>query len=86
MKAKVAERGQVTIPKTLRRKLGLVPGTILDFEVDGGRLVAAKLQPQGPVEAVFGSLGRGRSTDELVGKLRGQRDHGCGHQRSRGHP
>ena len=71
MKAKVAERGQVTIPKTLRRKLGLVPGTILDFEVDGGRLVAAKLQPRGAVEAVFGSLGRGRSTDELVGKLRG---------------
>ena len=71
MKAKVAERGQVTIPKTLRRKLGLVPGTILDFEVDGGRLVAAKLRPQGPVEAVFGSLGSGRSTDELVGKLRG---------------
>ena len=71
MKAKVAERGQVTVPKTLRRKLGLVPGTILDFEVDGGRLVAAKLPPQGPVEAVFGSLGRGRSTDELVGKPRG---------------
>ena len=71
MKAKVAERGQVTIPKTLRRKLGLVPGTILDFEVDGGRLVAAKLQPQGPVEVVFGSLGSGRSTAELVGKLRG---------------
>ena len=70
MKARVAERGQVTIPKALRRKLGLVPGTVLDFEVDGGRLVAAKLQPRGPVEAVFGSLGRGRPTAELVGNLR----------------
>lgn len=86
MKAKVAERGQVTIPKALRMKLGLVPGTILDFEVDGGRLVAAKLQPQGPVEAVFGSLGSGRSTAELVGKLRGASVIAAGRQRPRGHP
>ena len=41
-------------------------GTILDFEVDDGKLVAAKLPLRGPVDAVFGSLGRGRSTDELV--------------------
>ena len=70
MKTKVAERGQVTIPKALRRKLGLVPGTVLDFEADGGRLVAVKLQPRSPVDAVFGTLGRGRSSDELVGELR----------------
>ena len=70
MKAKVAERGQVTIPKALRRRLGLVPGTILDFEVDDGKLIAAKLPLRGPVDAVFGSLGRGRSTDELVAALR----------------
>ncbi len=70
MKAKVAERGQVTIPKALRKKLGLTPGTILEFEADDGRLVAVKVQPRGPVDAVFGSLGRGRSTDELMSELR----------------
>jgi AbrB family looped-hinge helix DNA binding protein len=70
MKAKVAERGQVTIPKLLRKKLGLVPGTVLEFEAEDGRLIAVKVQPRGPVDAVFGSLGQGRSTDELVGKLR----------------
>ena len=69
-KAKVAERGRVTIPKALRRKLGLVPGTVLDFEADGGRPVAAKLQSRGPVDAVFGMIGRGRPTGEWVGGLR----------------
>ena len=70
MKAKVAERGQVTIPKALRKKLGLAPGTVLEFEASDGRLIAVKVQPRGPVDAVFGTLGRGRSTDDLVGKLR----------------
>jgi AbrB family looped-hinge helix DNA binding protein len=70
MKAKVAERGQVTIPKALRKKLGLTPGTVLEFEADDGRLVAVKVLPRGPVDAVFGSLGRGRSTDELMSELR----------------
>ncbi len=70
MKAKVAERGQVTIPKDLRRKLGLSPGTVLDFEEVGGKLIAVKVQPRSPVDAVFGTLGRGRSTDELMHELR----------------
>jgi AbrB family looped-hinge helix DNA binding protein len=70
MKAKVAERGQVTIPKALRKKLGLAPGTVLEFEAKDGRLIAVKVQPRGPVDAVFGTLGQGRSTDELVRKLR----------------
>ena len=70
MKAKVAERGQVTIPKALRTKLGLVPGTVLDLEVENGRLIGVKVQSRGPVDAVYGTLGHGRSTDELVGELR----------------
>ena len=70
MKAKVAERGQVTIPKALRNKLGLAPGTTLEFEAKDGKLIAVKVQPRGPVDAVFGTLGQGRSTDELVGELR----------------
>jgi antitoxin PrlF len=70
MKAKIAERGQVTIPKALRSKLGLAPGTVLEFEAEDGRLVAVKVQPRGPVDAVYGSLGHGRSTDDLVGELR----------------
>ena len=70
MRARVAERGQVTIPKALRKKLGLKPGTVLDFKVDDGKLIGVKLQPQGPAEAIYGTLGKGRSTDQLVRELR----------------
>jgi len=36
MRAKVAERGQVTIPKVLRERLGIRPGTVLEFKEDQG--------------------------------------------------
>ncbi len=44
MKSVVSEKGQVTIPKACRDRLGLRPGTILDFETRDGKLIAAKLQ------------------------------------------
>lgn len=42
MKTTVSEKGQITIPKALRDKLGIRPGTVLDFEADRGRLIASK--------------------------------------------
>ena len=42
MKTTVSEKGQITIPKALRDKLGLTPGTVLEFEAAGGQLVARK--------------------------------------------
>ncbi len=70
MKATLAERGQVTIPKALRRKLGLVPGTVLGFATVDGKLIAVKVRPRDPVDSVCGVPGRERSTDELVGEFR----------------
>ncbi|MBV9729812.1 MAG: AbrB/MazE/SpoVT family DNA-binding domain-containing protein [Pseudonocardiales bacterium] len=40
----VSEKGQVTIPKQLRDRLGIQPGEVLEFEEDGGRLIAVKQQ------------------------------------------
>jgi antitoxin PrlF len=71
MKAKVAERGQVTIPKALRERLGIVPGTVLDFIEEHGRLIAKKSETLDAVDQVFGSLGRGRSTDDVLREIRG---------------
>ena len=71
MKARVAERGQVTIPKALRDRLGIVHGTILDFVEEQGRLIAQKTEPVDAVEQVFGRLGRGRKTDEVMQELGG---------------
>lgn len=42
MKSIVSEKGQVTIPKAVRDRLGLRAGTELIFEAEGGRLVAHK--------------------------------------------
>ena len=42
MKSIVSEKGQVTIPKPVRERLGLRPGTVLEFEAREGRLVGKK--------------------------------------------
>jgi AbrB family looped-hinge helix DNA binding protein len=71
MKAIVSEKGQVTIPKRLRDRLGIRPGQVLEFEEDEGRLVARKTAVRDPFEAVYGSLKLGKSTDEIMEELRG---------------
>ena len=71
MKAKVAERGQVTIPKSLRERLGIKPGTVADFQESEGRLIAVKAASADPVDQVYGCLRPRRSTDELMQELRG---------------
>ncbi|MFO7462302.1 MAG: AbrB/MazE/SpoVT family DNA-binding domain-containing protein [Desulfatiglandales bacterium] len=71
MKAKVAERGQVTIPKALRVRLGIRPGTVLEFSEEKGRLVVTKKESVDPVDEIYGTLGRGRKTKEIMAELRG---------------
>ena len=70
MKAVVAERGQVTIPKPLRDKLGIRPGTALEFTARDGALVARKAATD-PVSSVYGCLGGRIDTDEFIRSLRG---------------
>ena len=70
MKAKVAERGQVTDSKGVTGAARSHAGNDLDFEAHDDGLVAAKVQPRGRVEAAFGVLGQCRSTDELMSELR----------------
>lgn len=44
----VTEKGQVTIPKRVRDKLGIRPGTRLAFDAVQGKLVGTKTEPSGP--------------------------------------
>ena len=74
MNSKVSEKGQVTIPKPLRDRLGIRPGQVLDFHEEEGRLVASKILPQDPVESVYGILRLEHSTDEILTSLRGEAD------------
>ncbi len=74
MKATVSEKGQVTIPKALRERLGIRPGQVLEFTDDHGRLLAVKAAERDPVDAVYGILKLGRPTDELIEEMRGEVD------------
>jgi antitoxin PrlF len=76
MKATVSEKGQVTVPKPLRERLDIRPGDELDFSAEGGRLVALKSTRQDPVDAVYGSVNLGRSTNEIIRELRGDAEPG----------
>ena len=76
MKARVAERGQVTIPKCIREQLGIRKGTVLDFREEKGRIIAIKTGASDPVSACYGSLSRGRRTDQLIDELRAHADGG----------
>lgn len=71
MTTTVSEKGQITIPKPLRERLGLRTGQVLEVREERGRLVLAKKNLQDPVDRVYGILKLGRSTDEIMNMLRG---------------
>jgi AbrB family looped-hinge helix DNA binding protein len=52
MRPTVPEKGQVTIPKPLRDRLGLCPGQVLQLREELGRLIASKQSQEDPVESV----------------------------------
>ena len=72
MKATVSEKGQVTIPSKLRRKLGIEPGAILEFEAERGRLVGRKASARNPVDDVWGTLTLDEPVDTFVERIRGR--------------
>jgi len=75
MRTRVTERGQVTIPKPLRERLGINPGEVLDFEDGGeGTLIARKVLERDAIDAAYGTLDLGAPTDDLIRELRGEPD------------
>ncbi len=49
----VSSKGQVTLPAAMRAKLGLVPGSHIQFELRGQELV---IKPELPMSAYRGML------------------------------
>ena len=72
MKSVVSEKGQVTIPKALRVRLGLEAGTVLDFVEEEGRLVARKQLAEDPLERWRGkgTLPTGTKVDDYLTTIR----------------
>jgi antitoxin PrlF len=73
MKTTVSEKGQITIPKRIRDKLGLKPGTLLDLEAESGKLVGVKRMPEDLLDKWRGKgkLPHGLSVDEYLKESRG---------------
>lgn len=71
MRAIVSEKGQVTIPKRLRERLGIRPGETLEFEDEDGRLIATKASDRDPIDEVYGILDLEGGTDAWMNELRG---------------
>ena len=71
MKVTVSEKGQVTIPKRLRERLGLEPGTAIEFEESDGRLVGRKLLPQDHLDELLGIMTLRGSVDQFIDEVRG---------------
>jgi AbrB family looped-hinge helix DNA binding protein len=71
---RVTEKGQVTIPKAVRERLGVHPGDEIEFvpDADGYRL--RKRRIDSPFLKWHGFLGEfaGERSDELVDEMRGR--------------
>lgn len=70
MHAIVAERGQVTIPKSLRIRLGIRSGTVLDFREENGKLMAVKEEMKDAVSLARGCLKSHKRTDAVIREMR----------------
>lgn len=73
MLSTVSEKGQITVPKRLRDRLGIRPGDRLELVEDAGRIIATKAAPgeDDPVDALYGVLDLRMSTDQAIEALRG---------------
>jgi len=69
--AVLCDRGQITIPKQFRTRLGLMPRMVLAFSVAGDRLVISRPKKDNPFEAARGILKTTRRSDDLVREMRG---------------
>ena len=72
--ATLSERGQVTIPKQFRTKLGFTPGTVLVFAAKGNTLTVRAKKKRNPFKEAYGCLKGafgGLSTDEIIREMRG---------------
>lgn len=73
-KSKITSKGQVTIPKDVRERLGLRPGDEIEFVEDNGVFRVQKRLLVSPFKKYRGYLRSlaGRNPDDLVERMRGQ--------------
>jgi len=72
--SKVTAQGQISVPADIRRKLGVVPGSILEWEQEGGSIVvrrSARVSTEEIHRAVFPEgPPKPRTLDEMTDGIR----------------
>ncbi len=67
--SKVTAQGQISVPMDVRRKLGIGPGSVLEWEEEGDKMVvrrAGRFSSEDIHRALFGAKPpKARSLDEL---------------------
>jgi len=73
MKATLTSKGQITIPASIRRRLGLEPGQILDFDEHAPYLKAVPVIDEEEMRSVLGCATNplGRGTKQWLDETRG---------------
>jgi AbrB family looped-hinge helix DNA binding protein len=72
---RITSKGQVTIPAELRERLGLRPGSVVEFTIDGDAVRITKVEEApgrgaGIVARLRGPAASGMTTDEIMALTR----------------
>ncbi len=72
--AKITSKGQITIPKKIRDRLGVAEGERVYFVEKGGQMIIKKAVPKSPFDQWVGYLKakKGQKSDAIVDALRGK--------------
>ena len=74
----LTSKSQVTVPKAVRKALGVGPGESVDYEVQAdGRVImfpvkAAPVEPENPFLKWIGTGISGMTTEEILNETRGE--------------
>lgn len=74
MSTAVTAKGQVTIPKSIRERLGLAAGDAVRFDLDpSGRVILTRVDcaATGRMTGLRGAAGPGMTTDQIMRLTRG---------------
>lgn len=70
---RISERGQITIPKSLRDRFGMNHNVEVEITATTkGLLIHKRTAAEHPVERVYAILGSGGNTDDYLEDIRGR--------------
>ena len=74
MSVVVSEKGQITIPRRIRSRVGIRPGQILKVRDQLGEVILRKDTAVDAVDELSGSVDLGMTVEEYIALSRGPRD------------